>query len=226
MDYSKLISKHPRLFSNQPGGIRIITNPDEIVEWQKRRREQLTQLGKPLEWSNIGTVLDDPYFVILRDLVEFPGGFRNGYMRLYSRAYLESGAAIVVIMPEMDGKLLLIHQYRHATRSWHWEAPRGFGETNVDSKTQAANELREEINGEASEIIDLGIFYHDAGLDGNPTNIFLAHMLTIGKSQIEEGIEESKLFSIAEVERMIVNGEITDGFTISAFTKAKLKGLI
>jgi hypothetical protein len=32
--------------------------------------------------------------------------------------------------------------------------------------------------------------------------------------------------SIPELEKMIADGEITDGFTIAAYTKAKLKGLI
>lgn len=226
MDYSKLISEYPKLFSNQSAGIRIISNAYEIAEWQKRRRDQLIQSGKPSEWADIGVVLDDPYFLVLRDLVEFPGGFRNGYVRLYSRAYLESGAAIVVILPEMDGKLLLIHQYRHATRLWHWEIPRGFGEPGVDARTQAINELREEVNGNVSEIVDLGMMYHNAGLDGNPTNLFYAHMISIGEIQVEEGIEYLKWFSVAEIEQMIVDGEITDGFTIAAYTKARLKGLI
>jgi ADP-ribose pyrophosphatase len=32
--------------------------------------------------------------------------------------------------------------------------------------------------------------------------------------------------SVAELEKMIAEGDITDGFTIAAYTKAKLKGLI
>src|SRR5262245_4613832 len=110
MDYDKLISKYPELFSNQSAAIQIITNTDVITDWQNHKREQLMHSGKSLEWANIGVVFDDPYFVILRDLVEFPGGYRNGYVRLYARAYLEGRAAIVVILPEMNGKLLLIHQ--------------------------------------------------------------------------------------------------------------------
>lgn len=191
MDYNKLISKYPELFSNQDAGFRIITNPDEIRDWQKQRRVQLLQSGKPSEWANIGVVFDDPYFVVLRDLVEFPGGYRNGYVRLYARGYLESRAAIVVILPEMNGKLLLIHQFRHATRLWHWEIPRGFGESGVDSITQAKKELREEINGEVSDIIDLGIMYHNAALDSNPANLFIAHMVSTGESQVEEAIDKS-----------------------------------
>lgn len=226
MDYDKLISEYPELFSNQSAAIQIVTDSDEILDWQKHRREQLAQSSKPLEWANIGIVFDDPYFLILRDLVEFPGGFRNGYVRLYSRAYLEDGAAIVVTLPEMDGKLLLVQHFRHATRSWHWEIPRGFGEYGVDSRTQAIIELREEVGGDASEIVDLGSIYHNAAFDGNPANLFLAHMVSTGKSQTEEGIGEAIWVSVSEFEKMIANGEITDGFTIAAYTRAKLKELI
>lgn len=226
MEYSELATKFPHLFSNQSAALRIITNVDEIGEWQKHKREQLRQSGKSSEWANIGVVFDDPFFVILRDLVEFPGGFRNGYVRLYARTYLEGGAAIVVILPEMDGKLLLIRQFRHATRSWHWEIPRGFGEVGIDSISQAIIELREEVDGVISEIVDLGDMYHNAAFDGNPVNLFLTRMISIGKSQVEEGISETQWISVSKLEEMIADGEITDGFTIAAYTRAKLKGLI
>lgn len=226
MDYQELVSKFPHLFSNQSAALRIVTNPDEVHDWQKHRRVELSQSGKPPGWANIGVVFDDPYFVVLRDLVEFPGGFRNGYVRLYARTYLEGGTAIVVILPEINGNLLLIHQFRHATRTWHWEIPRGFGEPGIASETQAINEIREEINGEVSDIVDLGIFYHNAAFDGNPANLYLANLKSVGEPQIEEGIKHLNLFSIPEVEKMIAYGEITDGFTIVAYTRAKLKGLI
>lgn len=184
------------------------------------------QSGKSSEWANIAIVFDDPYFVILRDLVEFPDGFRNGYVRLYSRAYLESGAAIVVILPEMDGKLLLFQHYRHATRISHKEIPRGFGELGVDARTQAVNEVKEEINGDVAEIFELGTFYNNTGLEGNPIKLFFARIGSIGEMQADEGIDNPISVSVSELEEMIADGDITDGFTIVAYTRAKLKGLI
>jgi hypothetical protein len=41
-----------------------------------------------------------------------------------------------------------------------------------------------------------------------------------------EGIKSILWVTVAELEAMIRDGAITDGFTIAAFTRARLKGLI
>jgi ADP-ribose pyrophosphatase len=51
-------------------------------------------------------------------------------------------------------------------------------------------------------------------------------MASVGEMEIQEGIENPIWVSVPELEKMIADGEITDGFTIAAYTKAKLKGLI
>lgn len=226
MDYHSIIKGRPDLFSNENALIQIILDGNETQLWKSERLKQLTEKYQPEEWAEIGMVLDDPRIVILRDLVEFPGGCRNGYIRIYNRAYLEGAAAGVAMLPEMNGNILLIHHFRHATRMFHWEIPRGFGESGVDAKTQAKNELQEEIGGEVAEIFDLGIIYNNTGLEGNPINLFLARMASVGEMEIQEGIENSKWVSISELEQMIAHEEITDGFTIASYTRAKLKKLI
>ena len=209
LSYEHIKSKNPHLFENSKALIKIKTMKNELDESK-----------------DIGVVFNDPYIVILRDLVEFPGGYRNGYIRLYNRAYLEGGAAGVVMLPEKDGKLLLMHQFRHATRSWHWEIPRGFGEAGVSAEKQARTEVQEEIGGEIKDIVDLGLYFNNTGLEGNPIYLFLVRMISIGEMDIEEGIEGTRWVSVEELEQMIADAEITDGFTIAAYTRAKLKGLI
>jgi ADP-ribose pyrophosphatase len=206
--------------------IQIIKNKAEILSWQIERQDKLSSALKNPVWADIGVVLSDPYIVTLRDLVEFPSGFRNGYIRLYNRAYLEGGAAGVVMLPEKDGKLLLMHQFRHATRSWHWEIPRGFGEPGVGAIDQAKVEIDEEIGGEIKEIVDLGLYFNNTGLEGNPIYLFLVKMNSVDEPKLELGVDKFRWVSVPEIEQMIADAEITDGFTIAAYTRAKLKGLI
>src|SRR5271157_357366 len=125
--YKDIKISHPDLFDNSNASIKIISDDDEISSWKKQKLTELKEQGNSPVWADVGVVLDDPRVVALRDLVEFPSGFRNGYIRLYNRAYLEGGAAAVVMLPEKDGNILLIQHFRHATRMHHWEIPRGFG---------------------------------------------------------------------------------------------------
>jgi ADP-ribose pyrophosphatase len=221
-----IIRNHPKLLSNEDTPIKILLDESDIKKWQENKKLHLNQKSQALEWADIGIVFDDPYVVVLRDLVEFPGGFRNGYIRLYTRAYLEGGAAGVVMLPEMDGNLLLMHQFRHATRSWHWEIPRGFGEPGVQAEDQARAEIEEEIGGKIDELTNLGLYFNNTGLEGNPIYLFLAKMASIGEPKLKFGVDRFIWVSVSELENMIVDGEITDGFTIAAYTKAKLNRLI
>lgn len=220
--YLSIEQRFPQLFKNSDELLKIIREKSVLQDWRTEKKK----LSNDTVATDIGVVFDDPYVVILRDLVEFPGGFRNGYIRLYNRAYLEGGAAGVVILPEMDGKLLLMHQFRHATRSWHWEIPRGFGEPGVLAEDQARAEIEEEISGEIAELKNLGLYFNNTGLEGNPIYLFLAKMSSVGEPKLKLGVDKFIWVSVAELEKMIADGEITDGFTIAAYTRAKLRGLI
>ncbi len=224
--YWSLMRKSPHLFDNEKAKIVIVEDEEAVRQWQQHRQAELKEKALPPSWAEIGVVFDDPNLLILRDLVEFPGGYRNGYVRLYNRAFLEHGAAGVVVLPVKEDKILLIRHYRHATRSRHWEIPRGFGQPGVSAEIQARNEVKEEVGGVVEELIALGLLYNNTGLEGNPIHLFLARLTSIGRMETEEAIETFRWVSVAQLERMIADGEITDGFTIAAYTRAKLKGLI
>src|ERR1051325_5268592 len=82
MKYSSIKKDRPDLFNNQNALFPIVLDEEEIQSWQSTRREELAQRGNPEAWADIGVVFDDPYVIILRDLVEFADGSHNGYMRL------------------------------------------------------------------------------------------------------------------------------------------------
>lgn len=225
LEYWSFVEKFPNLFFNGNVPLKIVTDPRRIASWQEQRRNALIAVGKPPHWADIGIVLDYPYIVVIRDLVEFPDGRLNGYFRIINRADLQGGQG-VVILAEMDKKFLLLHQYRHPIRSWSFEAPRGFGEPGVSATDQAKDEIYEEVGGEISELVDLGIYCNNTGLEGNTLELFYAKLKSVGKPAEAEGIESMLWVSLVELEEMIANARITDGFTIAAYTRAKLRGLL
>lgn len=226
MDYFSLVKSHPDIFKNDNAPIRILFGDKDIESFRKDRGRVLAEKSCPLEWAEIGVVLDDPYVIALRDLVEFPNGYRNGYLRILNRAYLEGGIAGVVILPVKDGKILVMRHFRHATRSWHWEIPRGFGEVGISADQNAKNEIEEEVGGVVAELISLGVLHNNTGLEGHELKLFLARLVSVGHPELNEGIQSFRWVSVPELEGMIASGEITDGFTIAAYVRAKLNGLL
>lgn len=223
--YFSLMDTHHTLFSNENAMLKVVTSKEVIASWQKEKLQEMEAANKPLDWANIGIILDDPYIIVLRDLVEFPGGDLGSYFRIINQADLRGGQGVVVL-GEMDGKYLLLNQFRHPVRSWSFEAPRGFGQPGTPAEEQAKNEILEEVGGEINELVDLGIYYSNTGLEGNKVKLFYAKLKSVGQPAQEEGIESFLWVSLAELEEMIASAKITDGFTIAAYTRAKLRGLL
>jgi ADP-ribose pyrophosphatase len=149
----------------------------------------------------------------------------RGYGRSVATASLKGGRATVVL-PEHEGKILLVHLFRHVTRKWHHEIPRGYGEPNVSPEENAYKEIEEEIGGEVSELVNLGELYNNNGYEVIPVSLFYAKLKSVGKTNINEGIESLVWLTVEELEEWISSGKINDGFTIASYTRAKLKGLI
>lgn len=225
MDYRELMISNPVIFTNKNALFKIVTDEGIIKEWISIKKVELASKKLPQEWGDIGIVYEDPYIIILRDLLEYPDGHLHSYFRILKSADLRRGQSIVVL-PVINSKILLMRQFRHPTRQWHWEIPRGFGEPDISPEDNAKKELLEEIGGEISELINLGIYHSDTGLMGDNVQLFLAHLNSVGDVCIDEGIVSYKLIDIREIEKMIRDSEITDGYTIAAYTRAKLRGML
>jgi len=214
--YLNLIEKYPWLVGDESDPLKIITNKDEIKKWQQERKLDLLTKGDDPERLKIGILFRDPYVTVIRDLVQFPNMSLNGYLRIVNTAFIENGAAGVAILPVQKKKILLMHNFRHATRCWHWEIPRGFGEPKISAETQAIAEIREEIGVNVKELINLGPYYSNTGLEGNLITLFLARIEEEVKINSEIGVDKLMFFSTQELEDFIVKSEITDGFTLAA----------
>jgi ADP-ribose pyrophosphatase len=225
MEYFSLVSSHSKLFNNNEALLKIVLDQKTIAEWESKKEAELMQKGLPLEWAKLGIILDDPYNIIVRDLVQFPNGDMRGYGRSIATATLNGGRGVVVL-PEYQGKILLLHQYRHPTRHWHYEVPRGYGEPNTPADANALKEIEEETGGTVENLVSLGDFYNNTGYEAASVALFYAKLSSVGTPEINEGIESFVWLTVPELEEWIANEKITDGFTIAAYTKAKLKGLL
>ncbi|WP_086830370.1 NUDIX hydrolase [Streptomyces sp. NRRL B-24572] len=200
--YARLREERPELFRNEPGGIEILTDPAAVE-------------------AAGGVVYEDPYVLLVRDAVRFPNGYTGAYIRAVS-ATAEPGC---VVLPLLGDRVVLIEHYRHATRSWQWEVPRGFGTAGLTGEANAAKELVEEIGAKVRELVPLGSVHPDSGITGDRVLLFAARIDAVGRLETGEAIRRSLTVSSAEAEAMIADGRITDGFTIAVMTRARLAGL-
>ncbi|MEU9420725.1 NUDIX hydrolase [Streptomyces sp. NPDC051000] len=201
-EYEALRAARPELFRNQPGGIEILSDPAAVA-------------------AAGGVLYRDRYVTLLRDPVRFPGGHEGTYIRSIGTTS-EPGC---VVLPLLGDEVVLIEHFRHATRSWHWELPRGFGTSGLDDPANAAKELREEIGAGVGELIPLGVLHPDTGMLGDRVHLYAARIGGMGELAHGEGIRSALTVPFAEAEAMVADGRITDAFTMAALLRARLAGL-
>lgn len=224
-EYLTFAQKHPQLFVNPPGVIfTILLDEDKIQQAEAEMTRRLAAHNLPAEWAKVGIVYQDQYLLLLRDAVRFPDGSLGTYIRFVN----PDGAPGVIILPVCQGRVVLLRHFRHATRTWHLEIPRGFGEQGSASEANARRELAEEIGaaGAGVHLVFLGEVYSDTGMSAASNKLYYAEIETYGKVDINEAIAKVHAVPIAEFERLIRDNEITDGLTLSAYAYAKARGLL
>ncbi len=135
------------------------------------------------------------------------------------------GAVCIVEQPDEHGNsvFLIARHWRVATQQWAWEFPRGMAKEVETPIRTAIRELAEEtgMHVSSSQVTILQHIHADTGVLRD--NIAVAR-ITIPRSYTEH-VENSdwELASLrwvpaTTVQRMIANGEITDGITLAAWS--------
>ena len=218
--YRRLMARRPDSFVNPSGDIyEILTDEAGIARAQRDAAAARRQLGMSGEDTRVGVLADDPYLLLLRDAVRFA----DGTFGLYNRVMVPSGAAV---LPVMDGRIILIDRFRHGTRQWHLEAPRGSLSGTAPPIDDARRELSEEIGAEAGEVIDLGLYHATTGCLDEAHHLFLGRIARVGALDRHEAIRGLRTLPVHEAEALAADGTITDGPTLALLLRARLRGLL
>jgi ADP-ribose diphosphatase len=217
------------------GEIEIVTDPARIAQIQKIQESRLLQKGytaeQAAEYSRIGIVSEDTYWIWLRDAVLFPKGVPGTYDRLLWKK--PGGVAVLPLFP--DGRIALVLNYRHATRSWELELPRGMPKPEETKEEAALRELKEETGLIASSVTYLGEMAPDTGVISSVVPIYLAKITAQDASQPDysEAIANIVTLSKEELKQGLLQGflevplkgkiPLRDGFLTFALYQAELR---
>jgi ADP-ribose pyrophosphatase len=224
--YDELRAQRPHLFDNPSGAAyEIVFDAETQQQVADESADRLVAAGKPEEYGDIGVIYEDFFVIAIRDAVRFLDGRVGPYIRVIG-AEAGTGAAVLPVLP--DGRMLLIHHFRHGLRTWQWEIPRGFPGEDADGAMTAVRELEEEAGAAARKVEVLGVLSNDDGAD----EIYLARLDAdalpddLTAAAFAEGIDSQRLVTRGELVSMIVSGELTDGYALAAFAFATARGLL
>lgn len=134
------------------------------------------------------------------------------------------GGAVVIPVKD-DGKIILVKQFRYPIRDWLIEFPAGKLDSNEDPLVCATRELEEETGYKAKKIEKLGEILTAPGYCTEILHIYKATGLVPGNHNREEGELGMEVleYPIDEINKMILNGEITDAKTIAGMFYLQMK---
>jgi ADP-ribose pyrophosphatase len=159
---------------------------------------------------NSKTVYQGKVFGIRRDEVVEPGGMR------VTREVVTHPGSVVVLPVLPDRRILMIRQYRHATRQFLWELVAGRIDAGESPRKAAARELIEETGYRARRFTVFLDVFPTPGFLEERMYILLAEGLTPGEAhpEVDEKIT-AKAYRKKELEEMMRRGKLRDAKSIA-----------
>ena len=174
------------------------------------KKSAQTKVTKTAQVLSSTIIYEGPVFGLRRDEVIEPSGVRA------MREVITHPGSVVVLPVLPDGRILLIRQYRHATRQYLWELVAGRMDPGETPKVAAARELIEETGHRAKRFrVFLDVFPTPGFLEERMF-ILLAEGLTAGEAEPEEDEKIiSRAYTREQLEEMIRSGKLRDAKSIA-----------
>jgi|SRR6516162_5090659 ADP-ribose pyrophosphatase len=155
-------------------------------------------------------IYEGKVFGVRADAVEEPSGVKA------TRVVITHPGSVVVLPVLDDGRILLIEQYRHATRQYLWELVAGRIDAEETVKEAAARELKEETGYSAKRFSEFLDIWPTPGFLEERMHLLLAEGLTEGKAAPEEDEKIiSHAYTVEELKQMMKSGRLQDGKSIA-----------
>jgi len=210
----------PRYLETLPESARMICNAkDDEIEIIDRREA-------PRIRAKTGILIEDKLHYFVRDAVKYPSGEVGTAMRIIG-CTMHDGPSGVVALCSRDGNIFLRETFRHATRRWELETPRGQRETGMSAEDAARKEIDEELGFRIEHIEQIGEVSGDTAILASKLPVFWADLAPGRSRDHPEGKEAfGRIVEVLppELRTRICRCEIRDGYTLSALLLAQIAG--
>jgi ADP-ribose pyrophosphatase len=179
---------------------------------------------KPWPLISSQHVSDHGLFQLTKDRAQSP---RTGRERDFLVLHMSDWLQVVALTS--GGKLVLVRQYRHASRSIGLEVPGGLLDADdPDPASAAARELKEETGYGGGEIQELGSFWPQPALLANRVHFFATRNAQQVSAQEQDAGEDIEIVLIdpLEIEELVNSGQIQNAMTVIALGRARQAGVI
>lgn len=248
--YLDILKEYPERVGREgnykKGEIEIVLDPKRIKEISLLQKMRFQKMGLSLEASEeasrIGVIAEDAYWILVRDAVIFPTGAEGSYNRIIRKSSLSDGIGGVAILPLLSNKKIALNvNFRHATRSFELEIPRGIRHASESVEKAAMRELEEETGMHAVKQISLGNMAPHTSVSDYVVTVFLSYVDKVGISSQDysEAIYSVELFTLQEIKEALkigwiekeIKGQkqkvyVRDSFLTYALFQAEHQGLL
>ena len=168
------------------------------------------------------SIYKNKYTEVLVDTLKLDG---HEWEHVYLIKPNKKGVGVIPL--DAEG-IYLVNQYRHPIRSFLWQLPMGMIDIGMSEEETVRQELLEEAGFKAKHLTRIGSFFAEPGVIDQEQVVYVAEKLKAVEQKPEETEVGMKVkhFTFAEINSMILNGELQCGFTLSSlllFNKIYLK---
>lgn len=161
-------------------------------------------------------LIRNQYIRVTKEHITLPDGKPLGEYFMVERK------SFVVIVPLVDGGIVLVRQYRPAAGKYIWNLPMGFMEDCETPEDTAARELKEET-GLAARLEKIGELMPAASFMRQTCHVFVARDCVKKGEKSDDEIDAQAIFSVDEVLKDITEGRMIDMTSVAAILLAREK---
>lgn len=156
---------------------------------------------------------ENPWIQVREDETLRTGGVKGIY------GVVETNDSVVTCALNEQDQCYLIYGYSYPTDTWSWQVPGGGSDGGEDMVAAAGRELTEETGIVAGELKLLGSLIVSCGLLKERMAVVVGRDLSIGERPVaddSDSISKGAFYSLADLQEMIMQGEICDAQSIAA----------